>query len=214
MSNALTILGGLGVFLVGLRMMSNGLQKLAGNRLRAVLAGLTRNRFAGIFSGFVITCAVQSSSATTVLVVSFANAGLLTLLQAIGIVMGANIGTTLTAWIVSLLGFKVKISAFALPIIGLGFPLSLINSNRAKQFSEVMVGFGLLFMGLAFLKSGVPNLKQNPDAFAFVQQLTKLRLRINSAVRRHWHDPHHRRSVLVSGVGNYPHDGGQWLDRS
>lgn len=172
MTDVLTILGGLGVFLFGLRTMSNGLQKLAGQRLRAILGGLTRNRFAGIFSGFVITCAVQSSSATTVLVVSFANAGLLSLMQAMGLVMGANIGTTLTAWLVSLLGFKIKITSFALPIIGIGFPLSLLNSRRAKQLSEVLVGFGLLFLGLGFIKAGVPDLKSNPDAFAFAQSLT------------------------------------------
>lgn len=171
-SSILTIIGGLGVFLFGLRTMSNGLQKLAGARLRAVLGGLTKNRFAGIFSGFLITCAVQSSSATTVLVVSFANAGLLVLAQAIGLVMGANIGTTLTAWLVSLLGFKVKITAFALPIIGIGFPLSLLGSTRARQLSEVFVGFGLLFLGLSFLKDGVPDLKSSPEAFAFAQSLT------------------------------------------
>lgn len=172
MMNVLAILGGLGVFLVGLRMLSNGLQKLAGPRLRGILGSLTRNRFAGVLSGFVLTCAVQSSSATTVLVVSFANAGLLNLLQAIGLVMGANIGTTLTAWIVSLLGFKVKISAFALPIIGIGFPLSLMKGDRNKQISEVMVGFGLLFLGLDFLKSGVPDLKSSPETFEFLQHLT------------------------------------------
>ena len=171
MSSVLTILGGLGVFLFGLRIMSAGLQKMAGNRLRAILAGLTVNRFAGIVSGFLVTCAVQSSSATTVLVVSFANAGLLTLAQAIGLVMGANIGTTITAWIVALFGFKIKISAFALPIIGIGFPLSLIGSRRSQQISEVMVGFGLLFLGLKFLKDGVPNLKDSPEAFEFLTNL-------------------------------------------
>ncbi|HUH00434.1 MAG TPA: Na/Pi cotransporter family protein [Kofleriaceae bacterium] len=162
------ILGGLGVFLFGLRVMSNGLQKVAGNRLRAILGGLTRNRLAGVTSGFLITTAVQSSSATTVLIVSFANAGLLSLVQAIGLVMGANIGTTVTGWMVALLGFKVKISSFALPMIGLAFPLSLIGSARAKQISEIFVGFGLLFLGLAFLKDGVPELHENPEALAFV----------------------------------------------
>ncbi len=170
-SSIFQILGGLGVFLFGLRVMSNGLQKIAGDRLRAILGGLTKNRFAGVFSGFAITSLVQSSSATTVLVVSFANAGLLTLVQAIGLVMGANIGTTITGWLVALLGFKVKISAFALPIIGIGFPLSLIGSNRAKQLSEVFVGFGLLFLGLAFLKAGVPDLKHDPESLAFLQHL-------------------------------------------
>jgi len=165
----LQILGGLGVFLFGMRIMSDGLQKLAGSRLRAVLGSLTRNRFAGIISGFLITATIQSSSATTVLVVSFANAGLLSLVQAIGLVMGANIGTTVTGWIVALLGFKVKISAFALPIIGFGFPLSFLRGQKAKQFSEVMVGFGLLFLGLKFLKDGVPDLHHDPEMLAFLQ---------------------------------------------
>ena len=172
MSSILTILGGLGVFLFGLRVMSDGLQKMAGNRLRAILAKLAVNRFAGIVSGFLITCAVQSSSATTVLVVSFANAGLLSLTQSMGLVMGANIGTTLTAWIVALLGFKIKISAFALPIIGIGFPLSFLGSPRSRQLSEVFVGFGLLFLGLKFLKDGVPDLKSSPEAFEFLTSLT------------------------------------------
>jgi phosphate:Na+ symporter len=172
MTELFTILGGLGVFLFGLRVMSGGLQKLAGAGLRSVLAGLTRNRFTGVFSGFLITCAVQSSSATTVLVVSFANAGLLTLTQALGLVMGANIGTTVTAWIVSLLGFKLKIAAFALPIIGFGFPLSLLKSPRTKHVSEVMIGFGLLFLGLSFLKDAVPDFQSNPAAFEFAQNLT------------------------------------------
>ena len=170
MTNILQVLGGLGVFLFGLRIMSTGLQRLAGHRLRAVLNTFTRNRFAGILSGFLITCSVQSSSATTVLVVSFANAGLIGLAQAIGLVMGANIGTTITGWMVSILGFKVKITAFALPVIGLGFPLSLMNSNRARQISEVMIGFGLLFLGLMFLKDGVPDIQSDPEALAWLRQ--------------------------------------------
>ncbi len=168
MVDVLKLLGGLGVFLFGLRVMSNGLQKVAGHRLRAVLAGMTKNRFSGIFSGFTLTTAVQSSSATTVLAVSFANAGLLSLTQAIGIVMGANIGTTVTLWLVALLGFKVKIASFALPIIGIAFPLSLLKNNRAKQLSEVFVGFGLLFMGLKFLKDGVPDLRSSPETLEFL----------------------------------------------
>lgn len=173
MSVILQILGGLGVFLFGLRVMSAGLQKLAGTRLRAVLDALTGNRFTGIFSGFLITCAAQSSSATTVLVVSFANAGLINLTQAISLVMGANIGTTTTAWLVSLLGFKVNIASFALPIIGIGFPLSFLGNQRAKQISEVMVGFGLLFLGLKFLKDGVPDLKSNPEAIEWLHRFAE-----------------------------------------
>ncbi len=170
MTNLLMILGGVGVFLYGLRIMSNGLQKAAGDRLRSILNGLTKNRFTGVFAGFLITCAVQSSSATTVMIVSFANAGLLDLAQAIGPIMGANIGTTITGWMVSLLGFKISITKFALPIIGIGFPLSFINSRHAKQWSEVLVGFGLLFLGLKFLKDGVPDLKQNPEQLAWLQE--------------------------------------------
>lgn len=163
------ILGGLGVFLYGLRIMSQALQRVAGDKMRAVLRTMTRNRFTGVVSGFAITAGVQSSSATTVLVVSFANAGLLTLIQAIGLVMGANIGTTVTGWLVALLGFKVKIAKFALPLIGIAFPVSLLSSRKAKDISDVFVGFGLLFLGLAFLKEGVPDLKSNPEALEFVR---------------------------------------------
>ena len=173
MTTALVLIGGIGTFLYGLRIMSSGLQKVAGDRLRAILGGLTRNRFSGVFSGFLITCAIQSSSATTVLVVSFANAGLLSLFQCMGLIMGANIGTTVTGWLVALLGFKIQITAFALPVIGIGFPLSLINSDRAKQISEVLVGFGLLFLGLKFLKDGVPDIGAHPEALAWVQDLTQ-----------------------------------------
>jgi phosphate:Na+ symporter len=155
----LELLGGLGVFLFGMRIMSNGLQKVAGSRLRELLALCTTNRVTGIVSGFLMTCSVQSSSATTVMIVSFANAGLLTLTQAIGPVMGANIGTTVTGWLVSILGFKVKISAFALPIIGIGFPLTMARNPRTKNWGETAIGFGLLFMGLSFLKATVPAIE-------------------------------------------------------
>jgi phosphate:Na+ symporter len=167
----LKLLGGLGVFLFGMRTMSNGLQKVAGNRLRELLALCTRNRFTGIISGFLMTCSVQSSSATTVMIVSFADAGLLTLTQAIGPVMGANIGTTVTGWLVSILGFKINITAFALPIIGIGFPLTMLKNTRAKNWGETAVGFGLLFLGLAFLKSAVPAIDVNSTSgLEFLQQ--------------------------------------------
>jgi len=165
------LLGGLGVFLFGMRIMSTGLQKVAGNRMRELLALCTRNRFTGIVSGFLMTCGVQSSSATTVMIVSFANAGLLTLTQAIGPVMGANIGTTITGWLVSLLGFKVKISAFALPIIGIGFPLTMVRDARTKNWGETAIGFGLLFLGLSFLKSAVPAIDPgSTSGLEFLQQ--------------------------------------------
>ncbi len=167
--DVLQVIGGLGLFLLGMKVMGEGLQKIAGDRLRAILAGLTKNRVAGVFSGFLMTAAIQSSSATTVLVVSFANAGLLTLVQAIGLVMGANIGTTVTAWIVAICGFKVKISSFALPIIAIAFVMSRLRGSRGQQSSEVLIGFGLLFLGLKFLKDAVPNLSDNPGALEFLQ---------------------------------------------
>jgi phosphate:Na+ symporter len=167
----LKLLGGLGVFLFGMRTMSTGLQKVAGSRLRELLALCTRNRFTGIVSGFLMTCSVQSSSATTVMIVSFADAGLLTLTQAIGPVMGANIGTTVTGWLVSILGFEVNITAFALPIIGIGFPLTMMRNTRAKNWGETAIGFGLLFMGLAFLKDAVPAIdSSSASGLEFLQQ--------------------------------------------
>ncbi|MEE8424206.1 MAG: Na/Pi symporter, partial [Elusimicrobiota bacterium] len=145
LSLTLNLLGALAVFLYGLKVMSEGLQKLAGSRLREVLQKATGNRFKGTFTGFLVTCAVQSSSATTVMVVGFASAGLLTLYESIGIIFGANIGTTTTAWIVSLLGFKIKITQFALPLIGIGFFSQFIRRWRTPhRVGHVLVGFGLL----------------------------------------------------------------------
>ena len=137
--------------------------------MKAILGYVTKNRVAAIAAGAGITALIQSSSATTVMIVSFANAGLLTLTQAVGPIMGANIGTTFTGWLVSLLGFKVDISAFALPVIGIGFPLSFVDSAKARQWSNVLVGFGLLFLGLEFLKSGVPDIGAHPEALEFLK---------------------------------------------
>lgn len=168
----LQILGALGVFLYGLQVMSEGLQKAAGSRLRALLAGATRNRFAGTLSGFVVTCAVQSSSATTVMIVAFCSAGLLTLTQSLGVIFGANIGTTTTAWLVSLLGFKVKISAFAVPLIGLGFFSQFIRRwSLPHQVGQALVGFGLLFLGLGLLKDALPEVKDNPAIVEFLTEM-------------------------------------------
>ncbi len=174
MSTVLNLLGGLGIFLYGLRVMSGGLQKVAGNRMREVLSKMTQNRVSGVFSGFLLTTIAQSSSATTVMMVSFANAGLLTLSQAIGLVMGANIGTTVTLWLVALLGFKVKIAAFALPSIGIGFFFSLLGNEQIKKYSEALIGFGLLFLGLSILKDSVPNLQSNPEALEFIRHFGDL----------------------------------------
>ena len=174
LSAALNVLGSLGVFLFGMKVMSEGIQKVAGNRLRSILSYMTQNRVAGIFTGFMTTCMVQSSSATTVMVVSFVNAGLLTLVQSIGVIMGANIGTTLTGWLVSILGFKFKIANIALPAIGIGLPLIFSKLTKRKNIGEIFVGFGLLFLGLKFLKSSVPNIKDNPEVLQFLSNYTDL----------------------------------------
>ena len=174
LSAALNVLGSLGVFLFGMKVMSEGIQKVAGNRLRSILSYMTQNRIAGVFTGFMTTCMVQSSSATTVMVVSFVNAGLLTLVQSIGVIMGANIGTTLTGWLVSILGFKFKIANIALPAIGIGLPLIFSKLTKRKNIGEIFVGFGLLFLGLKFLKSSVPNIKDNPEILQFLSNYTDL----------------------------------------
>ncbi|MDB4393059.1 Na/Pi symporter, partial [Akkermansiaceae bacterium] len=158
MVTALQILGALGIFLFGMKVMSEGVQKFAGARMRAALASITGNRFKGVLTGAFTTGLVQSSSATTVLVVSFVNVGLLTLTESIGVVMGANLGTTLTAWIVATVG-KFSVAKIAIPIIGIGFPVFFIGKGRAKAFGEFLVGFGLLFLGLGELKDAVPDLK-------------------------------------------------------
>ncbi len=166
------ILGALGVFLFGMHVMSNAIQKVAGNRMKAILGYMTKNRYIAVMTGFLITALVQSSSATTVLVVSFVNASLLNLTQAIGVIMGANIGTTVTTWIVSFIGFKFKISAISLPIIGVGLPLLFAKRGKSKDWGEVLIGFGLLFLGLAFLKDSVPDIKNHPEILAFVSDWT------------------------------------------
>ncbi|MDB4716352.1 Na/Pi cotransporter family protein [bacterium] len=158
MVTALQILGALGIFLFGMKVMSEGVQKFAGARMRAALASITGNRFKGVITGAFTTGLVQSSSATTVLVVSFVNVGLLTLTESIGVVMGANLGTTLTAWIVAMIG-KFSVAKIAIPIIGVGFPIFFIGKGRAKAFGEFLVGFGLLFLGLGELKDAVPDIK-------------------------------------------------------
>ncbi len=153
----LRLLGALGVFLFGMKIMSEALQKVAGARLKALLAKLTANRFTAVLTGLAITVVVQSSSATTVMVVSFVSAGLMSLVQAIGVIMGANIGTTITAWMVALLGFKVNVAAFALPAIGLGMPLTFLRSSHPRHWGEFLLGFGLLFLGLQLIKDGIPE---------------------------------------------------------
>lgn len=168
----LEIAGSLGLFLYGMRGMSDGIQKAAGERLHSILKFMTGNRFSGVLTGFGITALIQSSSATTVMVVSFVNAGLLTLSQAIGVIMGANIGTTVTGWIVALLGFKFDITAIALPAIGIGLPLIFWRKLKKTEWGEALIGFGLLFLGLAFLKGSVPDINAHPETLEFVTRLT------------------------------------------
>lgn len=164
----LKLVGALGFFIYGMKVMSDGIQKVAGSKMRSILSKMTSNRFLGITTGFLITALLQSSSATTVMIVSFVNAGLLSLVESIGVIMGANIGTTITAWLISLLGFKVQISAIALPIIAIGFPMMFSSKSNIKALAEVFIGFALLFMGLDELKHAVPNLKENPEFLSFL----------------------------------------------
>ena len=164
-----TLLGALGMFLYGMNLMSSGLQKAAGDRLRGLLSAMTSSPFKGVLTGLGITTVIQSSSATTVMVVSFVNAGLLTLAQAIGVIMGANIGTTVTAWLVSWLGFKADISILAVPLMLLGFLFSNSKKNQRQNIGELIVGFCLLFLGLSFMKDSVPNLNETPQVLEFVR---------------------------------------------
>lgn len=164
-----TLVGALGMFLYGMNMMSGGLQKAAGDGLRRFLASITSNPFKGVVTGLGVTGVIQSSSATTVMVVSFVNAGLLTLTQAISVIMGANIGTTLTAWIIALFGFKADISILAVPLMAVGFVMSLGKKSSIRSIGEVVVGFSLLFLGLSFMKNSVPDLSANPEILSFIQ---------------------------------------------
>jgi phosphate:Na+ symporter len=150
--NIFSLVGSLALFLFGMKTMSEGLEKFAGDRLRSILAAMTKNRMMGVLTGILITALIQSSSATTVMVVSFVNAGLMTLAQSIGVIMGANIGTTVTAWIISAVGFKVNIAAFAIPMLAIGMPLIFSKKGNHKSIGEFIFGFSFLFMGLSFLQ--------------------------------------------------------------
>lgn len=157
--NIFSLLGSLGLFLYGMKIMSEGLEKFAGDRLRNILAAMTKNRVMGVLTGISVTALIQSSSATTVMVISFVNAGLMTLTQAIGMIMGANVGTTVTAWIISAIGFKVNIAAFALPLLAIGIPLVFSGNSQRKSIGEFVFGFSFLFMGLSFLQESAENLQ-------------------------------------------------------
>ncbi len=176
LGDVLTLLGSLGLFLYGMKVMSDALMEVAGDRMRTILASMTSNRLFAVFTGFLITSVIQSSSATTLMVVSFANASLLTLVESIGVIMGANIGTTVTAWLITILGFKISMSAVALPLVGLGFLLIFNKNRKRKQWGYFIIGFSLLFIGLQFLKDAVPDISNNPGALSFLSKYTQLGL--------------------------------------
>ena len=165
----LTLIGSIGLFLYGMKLMSEGLQKAAGDRLRNILAWMTNNRFVGALTGILVTALIQSSSATTVMIVSFVNAGLLSLGQSMAVIMGANVGTTATAWILYLGGFKVNLAAASIPIIAFTLPMMFSKKNSWKSWGEVLLGFAFLFMGLDLLNHSVPDLRSNPELFAIIQ---------------------------------------------
>jgi len=168
------LLGSVALFLYGMKVMSEGLQKAAGDRLRNILSAMTRNRFTGMLTGIVITALIQSSSASTVMVVSFVNAGLMTLAQSMAVIFGANVGTTFTAWIIALFGFKVDTSAFILPVIACAVPLLFANTGRKKSIGEFLIGFALMFMGLDMISDYVPDLQSNPEMFAFLEHYASM----------------------------------------
>jgi phosphate:Na+ symporter len=168
----LKLLGSLGFFLYGMKLMSESLQKVAGDRLRSVLSAMTSNRIKGVFTGFLITAIIQSSSATTVMLVSFVNAGLVTLGESLGVIMGANIGTTVTAWLISILGFKVKISVLVLPLIGISLPLLFSKNTNRSNWGNVIIGFAILFIGLDFLKQSTPDIHSNPEILSYLTRFS------------------------------------------
>ena len=168
----LQLIGSLGIFIFGMKIFSDGLQKIAGSKLRSILKGMTRNRITGIFTGFGTTAITQSSTTTTVMVVSFVNAGLLTFVESTGVIMGANIGTTITAWMVSVFGFKFQITPIAIMVIGVFFPFLFAGNIKLRNIAEAMIGFGILFIGLDFIKNAVPDINTNPELFAFLDSYT------------------------------------------
>ncbi len=173
-TDILQLIGALGLFLFGMKVMSDALMNLAGKKMRSILATMTSNRFLGISTGFLITSIIQSSSATTLMVVSFSNASLLSLTESISVIMGANIGTTITAWLITLLGFKVSMSSIALPLVGFGFLFTFSKKENFKNWGGFIIGFALLFIGLQFLKEAMPDINENPEILEFLKRYTDL----------------------------------------
>ena len=170
----LALLGSVCLFLYGMKIMSEGLQKTAGSRLRSILAWMTKNRFLAVVTGVVITALIQSSSASVSMVVSFVNAGLMPLEQSLAVSFGAALGTTFTEWIIAIFGFKVKMSAFLLPLLAFAVPMLFIKRNNYKNIGELLIGFAFLFMGLDAISANVPDLSQSPEIFSSLQQYTSM----------------------------------------
>ena len=168
----LRVLGAFGLFLFGMKLMSESLQKLAGLRLRNIVKAMIANKYKAIFSGLIITAIIQASSATTVMMVSFVNAGLITLTESIGVMMGANIGTTIKIWFIVGLGLKFNLSLILLPLIGLSLPLLFSKNGLRKSWGEFIMGFSLLFFGIEFLITIIPEIQNNTDLFVFIQHFS------------------------------------------
>ncbi len=170
----LKLVGAIGLFLYGMKLMSEALQKVAGAKMRSIFAAMTRNRFLGVLTGLLISATIQSSSATILMVVSFVNAGLVSLVESIGVIMGANVGTTVTGWLISLFGFRFNFTEFALPLMAVGFPLVFSKVQRHKSWGEAIIGFSILFMSLDFIKTTIPDIDSNPELLSFLSGYTNL----------------------------------------
>lgn len=170
----ISLLGAVGLFLYGMKVMSEGLQKVAGDRLRNILGAMTRNRIMGVITGILITALIQSSSASTVMVVSFVNAGLMSLAQAMAVIFGANVGTTVTTWIISAFSFEVSISDYSIVLLAIAVPMMFLKKSVYKSTGEFLIGFCFLFMGLDLISTYVPNLEENPEMLKFVTDYTSL----------------------------------------
>lgn len=170
----LVAIGSLGIFLYGMKLMSESLQKMAGNKMRNILSRMTSKPFNGILTGAFVTTVIQSSSATTVMVVSFVNAGLLSLAGAIAVIMGANIGTTATAWIISLLGLKFSMAELAIPIVAFAIPFIFSKHSKRKNIGEFIIGFSLLFLGIEFMKDSIPDINNYPHVLEFISQYSNM----------------------------------------
>lgn len=170
----ISLLGSVGLFLYGMKVMSEGLQKVAGDRLRNILGAMTRNRIMGVLTGILITALIQSSSASTVMVVSFVNAGLMSLAQAMAVIFGANVGTTVTTWIISAFSFEVSISDYSIVLLAVAVPMMFLKKSTWKSTGEFIIGFCFLFMGLDLISKFVPNLEANPEMLRFVTDYTSM----------------------------------------